>query len=142
MDQLISTQYGNYSDYEIFKFIGRGRYGEVFEGFNITNNRLCAIKVLKSVKQEKVDREINVLRKLDGGPNIIKLRDVLTSFGTTSLVFGFVSYYTLGQVLNDLDQFEIKFYLFKLLNALQYTHEQVLFSIIYLLLKGFLLQSK
>jgi len=33
--------------YEVSKKIGRGKYSEVFEGYNTKNNELCVVKVLK-----------------------------------------------------------------------------------------------
>lgn len=36
--------------------IGRGKYSEVFEGVNVTNNTKCVIKILKPVKNKKVRR--------------------------------------------------------------------------------------
>jgi serine/threonine protein kinase len=34
--------------------VGRGKYSEVFEGVNVTNNEKCIIKILKPVKKKKV----------------------------------------------------------------------------------------
>lgn len=34
-------------DYQIVRKLGRGKYSEVFEAINITNNEKCVIKVLK-----------------------------------------------------------------------------------------------
>lgn len=41
-------------DYEVVRKIGRGKYSEVFEGVNVTNNERCVIKILKPVKKKKV----------------------------------------------------------------------------------------
>lgn len=34
-------------DYQIARKLGRGKYSEVFEAVNITNNEKCVIKILK-----------------------------------------------------------------------------------------------
>lgn len=34
-------------DYEIVRKLGRGKYSEVFEGYNVTNNEKVVVKVLK-----------------------------------------------------------------------------------------------
>ena len=34
-------------DYQIVRKLGRGKYSEVFEAVNITNNEKCVIKILK-----------------------------------------------------------------------------------------------
>ena len=37
----------NQDDYQIVRKLGRGKYSEVFEGINITNNEKVVIKILK-----------------------------------------------------------------------------------------------
>lgn len=34
-------------DYQLVKKVGRGKYSEVFEAINITNNEKCVVKILK-----------------------------------------------------------------------------------------------
>lgn len=41
-------------NYEVVRKVGRGKYSEVFEGVNTTNNERCIIKILKPVKKKKV----------------------------------------------------------------------------------------
>jgi casein kinase II subunit alpha len=64
-------------NYEIVRKVGRGKYSEVFEGVNVSNEDKCIIKVLKPVKKKKIKREIKILQNLAGGPNIIGLLDVV-----------------------------------------------------------------
>ena len=45
-----NIQFGNRDDYQLVKKIGKGKYGEVFEAINVTNNEKCAIKVLKPIR--------------------------------------------------------------------------------------------
>ena len=37
----------NQDDYRIVRKLGRGKYSEVFEGINVTNNEKVVIKILK-----------------------------------------------------------------------------------------------
>lgn len=37
----------------------------------------CVVKMLKPVKKKKIRREVKILQNLCGGPNIIKLLDVV-----------------------------------------------------------------
>ena len=91
----------NQDDYQIVRKLGRGKYSEVFEGINITNNEKVVIKILKvnkankrrffslhtheifvlflfqPVKKKKIKREIKILEKLRGGPNVITLLDIV-----------------------------------------------------------------
>jgi casein kinase II subunit alpha len=67
----------NQEDYEIVRKVGRGKYSEVFEGINITNDEKCVIKALKPVKKKKIKREIKILQNLAGGTNIVGLLDIV-----------------------------------------------------------------
>lgn len=37
----------NQDDYQVVRKLGRGKYSEVFEAVNVTNNEKCVIKILK-----------------------------------------------------------------------------------------------
>jgi hypothetical protein len=41
------VEWGNQDDYQLVKKLGRGKYSEVFEAINITNNEKCVVKILK-----------------------------------------------------------------------------------------------
>lgn len=69
--------WGNQNNYEIINRIGRGRYSEVFEGIDLRTGGKIVIKALKPVKRKKIKREIKILYNLQGGPNIIELRDII-----------------------------------------------------------------
>ena len=43
--QAISSS--NQDNYQIVRKLGRGKYSEVFEGINVTNNEKAVIKILK-----------------------------------------------------------------------------------------------
>ena len=38
-------------DYQLVRKLGRGKYSEVFEAINITNNEKCVVKTLKPGKE-------------------------------------------------------------------------------------------
>ncbi|MBA0769011.1 hypothetical protein Gotri_017779 [Gossypium trilobum] len=75
--ESLVVQWGDQDDYEVVRKVGRGKYSEVFEGINVNNNERCIIKILKPVKKKKIKREIKILQNLCGGPNIVKLLDVV-----------------------------------------------------------------
>lgn len=111
-------------DYNVIRKIGRGKYSEVFEGSNVRNGSKCVIKILKPVKKKKIKREIKILQNLCGGTNVIQLLDVVRDpqSKTPSLVFEHVNntdFKTLYPTLNDYD---IRYYLFELLKALDFCH--------------------
>ena len=72
--------------------LGRGKYSEVFEGCNIINNQKCVVKILKPVRTEKIYREIKILQTLYGGPNIVRLYDVVRdpTSKTPSLIYEYI----------------------------------------------------
>lgn len=39
--------YRQQDDYQLVRKLGRGKYSEVFEAINITNNEKCVVKILK-----------------------------------------------------------------------------------------------
>jgi len=57
----------------VIRKVGRGKYSEVFEGYDTVDKSLVVIKVLKPIKKKKVKRELKVLMNLRGGVNIIEL---------------------------------------------------------------------
>jgi serine/threonine protein kinase len=74
---LNNLSYSAQDNYEIVRKVGRGKYSEVFEGVNISNDEKCVIKILKPVKKKKIKREIKILQNLAGGINVIELLDVV-----------------------------------------------------------------
>ena len=122
----LRIEWGSTSDYQVHRKIGRGKYSEVFLGTHLPTNSKVVIKLLKPVKKKKIYREVKILQNLQQGTNIIKLletvRDPVTK--TPALVFEYVNnqdYKTLFPTLSD---FEIRFYIYEVLKALDYCHSQ------------------
>ncbi|KTG42458.1 hypothetical protein cypCar_00032918, partial [Cyprinus carpio] len=92
--------WSNQDDYQLVRKLGRGKYSEVFEAININSND-------RPVKKKKIKREIKILENLRGGTNIIRLVDTVKDP------------VDLYQRLTD---FDIRFYLYELLKALDYSH--------------------
>lgn len=104
--------------------LGRGKYSEVFEGCNIANNQKCVVKILKPVRSEKIFREIKILQTLYGGPNIVRLFDVVRDplSKTPSLIYEHIPNTESKILFPRLNDFEIRLYMHKLLEALDYSH--------------------
>uniref|UniRef100_A0AAX7TL43 non-specific serine/threonine protein kinase n=1 Tax=Astatotilapia calliptera TaxID=8154 RepID=A0AAX7TL43_ASTCA len=101
------VEWGNQDDYQLVRKLGRGKYSEVFEAINITNNEKVVVKILKPVKKKKIKREIKILENLRGGPNIISLLDIVKDP---------------VQLYQTLSDFDIRFYMYEILKALDYCH--------------------
>ncbi|KAL3640325.1 Casein kinase II subunit alpha-4, chloroplastic [Castilleja foliolosa] len=117
--ESLAVQWGEQDDYEVVRKMGRGKYSEVFEGFNTTNNEKCVIKILKPVKKKKIKREIKILQNLCGGPNIVKLLDIVRDqqSKTPSLIFEHVNNTDFKVLYPTLSDFDIRYYIYELLKA-------------------------
>ena len=112
--------------YEVTRKIGRGKYSDVFDGMCTSNGNRCVVKVLKPVRKKKILREIKILQNLCGGPNIIKLYDVVRDkiTGTPSLIFEHVNNQDFRVLYPTFKDFDVRYYMYELLKALQYAHSQ------------------
>ncbi|ETO34536.1 hypothetical protein RFI_02560 [Reticulomyxa filosa] len=112
--------------YEIVRKIGRGKYSEVFEGWDSGHQRPCCIKMLKPVKKQKIQREIKILENLKGGPNIIQLLDCvrsdMTTGSTPALVFEYINNVNFSVLYPTFTDFDVRFYIYELLIALDFCH--------------------
>ena len=94
-----------------FRKLGRGKYSEVFESINVTNNEKCVVKTLKPVKKKKIKREIKILENLRGGTNIITLQGVVKDpvSRTPALIFEHVNNTDFKQLYQTLTDFDIRY---------------------------------
>ncbi|KAH7566685.1 hypothetical protein JRO89_XS08G0216100 [Xanthoceras sorbifolium] len=138
--ESLTVQWGEQDDYEVVRKVGRGKYSEVFEGVHCTDNEKCIIKILKPVKKKKIKREIKILQNLCGGPNIVKLLDIVRDqqSKTPSLIFEYVNNTDFKVLYPTLSDYDIRYYIYELLkasypfprvsieelNALDYCHSQ------------------
>ncbi|KAI9113673.1 hypothetical protein K1719_015600 [Acacia pycnantha] len=124
--ESLTVQWGEQDDYEVSRKVGRGKYSEVFEGVHCTDNEKCIIKILKPVKKKKIKREIKILQNLCGGPNIVKLLDIVRDqqSKTPSLIFEYVNNTDFKVLYPTLTDYDIRYYIYELLKALDYCHSQ------------------
>lgn len=61
---LSLSVYSNQDDYQLVRKLGRGKYSEVFEAINITNNEKVVVKILK-VSIEEQDYNFRDIWNLD-----------------------------------------------------------------------------
>lgn len=131
------VDWGNQEDYQLVRKLGRGKYSEVFEAINITNNEKCVVKILKvssdhyqtsqfcrllmslsliylfgfqPVKKKKIKREIKILENLRGGTNIITLQAVVKDpvSRTPALIFEHVNNTDFKQLYQTLSDYDIR----------------------------------
>ncbi|KAK4873370.1 hypothetical protein RN001_015399 [Aquatica leii] len=113
-------------NYSITQKLGRGKYSEVFEAIHIPSKETIVLKVLKPVKKRKIKREIKILEVLRGGVNVIKLLGVINNdiLNVTALVFEQINNVDFKHIYLQLSEFEIRFYLYELLKALDFCHSR------------------
>jgi casein kinase II subunit alpha len=122
--ESLVVNWGEQEDYEVVRKIGRGKYSEVFEGMNVTNEERCVVKILKPVKKKKIKREIKILQNLCGGTNIIRLLDVVRDpqSKTPSLIFEYINNTDFKILYPTLTDYDIRYYMYELLKALDFCH--------------------
>ncbi|KAG5401355.1 hypothetical protein IGI04_015962 [Brassica rapa subsp. trilocularis] len=124
--ESLAVQWGSQDDYEVVRKVGRGKYSEVFEGIHTTDNEKCVIKILKPVKKKKIKREIKILQNLCGGPNIVKLLDIVRDqqSKTPSLIFEHVNNKDFKVLYPTLSDYDVRYYIYELLKALDFCHSR------------------
>ncbi|KXG37490.1 casein kinase II subunit alpha [Sorghum bicolor] len=124
--ESLDIQWGEQDGYEVLRKVGKGKYSEVFEGYRAGSDERCVIKILKPVKKKKIKREIKILQNLYGGPNIVKLLDVVRDdeSKTPSLIFEHVNNTDFKVLYPVLSDYDIRYYIFELLKALDYCHSR------------------
>jgi len=85
---------------------------------------MCVVKILKPVRNEKIIREIKILQTLFGGPNIVKLVDVVKDdvSKTPSLIYEHIPNEESKILFPTLSDVENRIYIYKVLEALDFSH--------------------
>ncbi|KAH0791952.1 putative casein kinase 2, alpha subunit [Histomonas meleagridis] len=122
-DSTKSYQFGDIDKYYICNRVGRGKYSNVFRG-KTENGQLCVIKVLKPVRPDRIQREINILRRMRGAPNTSQLLDVVSDKDTKSiaLILDWSKNVPIRTILRHLTTVQISTYIYKVLQSLEYAH--------------------
>ena len=117
--QFFHIFFRHQDDYQVLKKLGRGKYSEVFAAINVVTGQNCVIKILKPVKRKKIKREILILQNLFGGPNIVKLLDVVRDpqSRTASLVFEYIPNIDFKLLFPQLTDLDVRFYLYQVLTV-------------------------
>merc|ERR1712232_1442907 len=99
---------------------------EVFSGYHVPTDKQVVIKILKPVKKKKIKREIKILQNVSKGPNIVSLLDVVRDplTKTPALVFEHVNNTDWKTLYPKLSLDDIRFYIYQILRALDYSHSQ------------------
>ncbi|KNC52350.1 CMGC/CK2 protein kinase [Thecamonas trahens ATCC 50062] len=108
--------------------VGEGAYGEVFEAIEKATGESVVIKTIRPDKANpvKLRSEIEMLKLLADGPNIVQLLDTVqdSKTGVQMLVFELVDaqYYKAAYAVMNYNDMLV--YMYKTLLALAYTHDR------------------
>jgi casein kinase II subunit alpha len=121
--KTLNPEYHSPDPYSLVKKVGRGKYSTVFKAKD-ASNASYAIKALVPLDSRRYLREIKILQNLDGGKNIVRLCDLVRDPATSicSFVFEWVEFSDWRVLYNSFELQDIRLYLYKLLEALDYSH--------------------
>lgn len=116
--------FGKIERYSLVEYMGSGRYSDVFMGLQ-DNKKKCAAKLLKPVNTDRVRRELKVLTILRDGPNILELFDIVidNKYGIPTMITEYVDNIDWRILFSRLDLDGVRFYVYRLLQALDFTHK-------------------
>ncbi|NXI67388.1 CSK21 kinase, partial [Anseranas semipalmata] len=113
----------NQDDYQLVRKLGRGKYSEVFEAINITNNEKVVVKILKGAQTSLFPLfalfPLFPLSPLSSPPGACCS---CPQSRTPALVFEHVNNTDFKQLYQTLSDFDIRFYMYEILKALDYCH--------------------
>ncbi|KAH9387186.1 casein kinase II subunit alpha [Nematocida major] len=126
-DYIIS--YGEIDNYEISEFLGRGKYSQVFKGLAKPTRTSCVIKVLRPIREKKINREVKILKSLLGVKNVIQLLDVVkdSEANYRALIFPYNDHTETRSLFKLFSYEDIVFYMRKLLETLDEIHSLGIF---------------
>ncbi|EHY65066.1 casein kinase II subunit alpha [Nematocida ausubeli] len=129
-----TIEYGSIEDYQITSFLGRGKYSQVFKGqtarHGVCGSRIeCVIKVLRPIREKKINREIKILKSLIEIENVIHLLDVVKDeeTNTRSLVFPYEDHTDARVLFKIFTYDDMIHYMHELLRTLDEIHAMGIF---------------
>ncbi|KAK8884979.1 hypothetical protein M9Y10_044106 [Tritrichomonas musculus] len=116
--------FGKIERYFLVEYMGSGRYSDVFMALQ-DKKKKCAAKLLKPVNTDRVRRELKVLTILRNGPNVLDLWDIVidSKYGIPTMITEYVDNIDWRVLFSRLDLDGIRFYIYRLLQALDFTHK-------------------
>ena len=116
--------FGDIDRYTLSVWLGSGRYSDVFLALQDGSTQ-CAAKLLKPVNTDRVRRELRILSLLMKGPNVMQLLDIVIDphYGIPVMITEYVENESWRTIFASFTLDDIRFYLYRLLLALDFTHK-------------------
>ena len=117
---------GNIDNYIVEAKIGRGRYSDVYEGWQKNSNEKVIIKILKPITKVKIKREIFILEKLKKCPNMVQILDVIKEKDSEifCIICKSISGVELKNCYMGISPQDLKLYMYKIIECLEYSHRK------------------
>ncbi|OHT15917.1 CMGC family protein kinase [Tritrichomonas foetus] len=120
-----NPSFGDISRYTLCKWIGSGRYSDVFLSLQ-DGHKSCAIKLLKPVNTDRVRRELKILSEVQGQKNILELWDIVIDDheGIPAMITEAVPNEDWKTLFDKFSLNDIRFYVYRVLQALAHVHSR------------------
>ncbi|KAH0794386.1 CMGC family protein kinase [Histomonas meleagridis] len=117
-----NPNFGDISRYKLCKWIGDGRYSDVFVALQ-DDSKECVVKILKPVNTDRVRRELKILTIIQG-PNILKLLDIVIDKRESipAMVTELCPNVPYRKLFSSMTLLDAKFYIYRVLQALNHAH--------------------
>lgn len=128
--QTYKIEYSQINKYKISSFLGRGKYSQVFKGISTEEeSKSVVIKVLRPIREKKINREIKILKELKGIKNVIELLDVVRDIktNTRSIIFPYEEHIETRSLFKTLSPEDIVYYIRELLTTIDHIHSKGIF---------------
>lgn len=115
---------GDIDNYIVEAKIGRGRYSDVYEGFQKNTDEKVILKILKPITKVKIKREICILEKLKKCPNMVQILDVIKEKDSDifCIICKSISGIELKNCYLGISSQDLKHYMYKLIECLEFAH--------------------
>lgn len=137
-DRNLTYNWGKVEDYRLIRKIGEGSFGAAYSGILYSTREKVVMKIFtrKSATKRHVMKEVAMLHDVCGGPNIVRLVDVLPhkikkSNGKrkkgkkkTELPILVFEYLEPQERRKEFSDFDTRFYMFEFLRAVKFLHEE------------------
>jgi casein kinase II subunit alpha len=114
--------FSDIEDYELVDRLAETRHAHIFLGLNICRGTAVVLKVMKPAQRRRVQREVKILRTLQGHANIVRLEAVVFDEGTQAMSLVMEKAEDDGLMGLTLTDLEVRVYMHGLLSALDHCH--------------------
>jgi len=114
-------------DYKCFELLGKGYYGFVVKCSKISTTRPVVIKSNRNCTSRVTKNEIDILKALKDGPNVIPLVDEVREGGKVFIIMDLFNGSSLGRIEERLTMDKVKKIWYEIFRTVAYANEKNIF---------------